>query len=116
MLTLHRTQSAHLPHQPGQHFIVLGSTVGVADLVVGIVVVSEIQHDGTRLEDTETAILQGGDATVRVDGKVPLLLLGILGNVDGLYLILKTEFLKYDGWFVTIGCAEGIESQIVIWW
>lgn len=60
---------------------------GEAEAVLRVVVAGEIGQDGEPLKDGETTSVvvdDGRDAAVGVEGRVPGLLLRVLGDVDGL--------------------------------
>jgi hypothetical protein len=53
---LHGSQSPHLKHEPTQLLGVLWGPRSVADLSFRIVLLCQIEHDGTTLGDTLVAI------------------------------------------------------------
>lgn len=60
---------------------------GEAEAVLRVVVAGEVAQDGEPLKDGEAAAVvvdDGRDAAVGVEGRVPGLLLRVLGDVDGL--------------------------------
>lgn len=52
-LTLHWSQPSILKEQPVVHLIPLTATLGVRDLVLGIVTFNEVQHDASGLEQID---------------------------------------------------------------
>jgi hypothetical protein len=100
------TKASHLPHQPGHHLVVLSTAMRIGELVVGIVVVSKVEHDSASLKDTKTAIFQSRNSAIGVDGKEPVLLLSVLGDIDGLYFILEAKLLKNNSWFEAVRSAK----------
>lgn len=98
-----------LPADPLLGFAVLVAVDGEAELVIRVVVASEVKEDGDALENGETAAVMvddGGDAAVRVQGRVPWLLLRALADIDGLPGVVEAvgvpELLEEDGGFVAI--------------
>ena len=90
-LPLHGTQAAHLPEQPALRLVVLLAALRVRDLVVLVVALDEVLHDGAGLEERNgRAVLElvgkGGDAAVGVDFEEPRLFLDVFGDVDCGYL------------------------------
>lgn len=89
--------------------------MGIADLVVRIVLVSEVEHDGSTLKDTKISILQGGNTSVRVDLEVPWLLLHVLRNVNLVDVVLETQLFQSDGGLETIRRPEAVKVEVVVW-
>jgi hypothetical protein len=63
--------------------------------VLGIVALDQVLHDASRLEQVDGLAIselvgQGGYAAIGVDGKEPILLLGVLANVDLFGLVRET--------------------------
>ena len=90
-LPLHGAQTAHLPEEPALGLVVLLAALRVRDLVVFIVALDKVLHDGARLEQRDgRAVLelvgQSRDAAVGVDLEEPWLLLDVFGDVDSGYL------------------------------
>lgn len=69
--TLHGSKAAHLEHQPGGLLDMLGGAGGIANLAIGIVLVDQVHHNRTTLEDTLRAIEECGDAAVGVNLQEP---------------------------------------------
>src|SRR5271163_492055 len=88
--TLHWTNSAHLKHQPAEHFIVQWCSMLVCNLLRCIVVVGQVQHNGTRLENSHIPILERWDSAIGIDLQKPIFFLGILGDVDGHHFVMQT--------------------------
>jgi hypothetical protein len=101
----------------------------IVELSFLVVVIGQVQHNCSGLEDAKIAIFEGRDATIRIDVEEPLLLrdvnarlwleqlskdvvnsylLSVLGDVDLLNLVLQAKFLKHDGWLESIGSSEGV--------
>lgn len=76
--------------------------------------ISQIKHDRTGFEDTKISIFQGRNASVGIESKIPILFLHALGDVDGLWLVLKSELLEHDCWLETVWSAERVISQVVV--
>jgi len=74
------------------HLIPLARSLRIADLVVRIILLDEVLHDGARLEEIDSlaiseGIRQGWNATIGIYGKEPGFFLGVLGDFDLLDLV-----------------------------
>lgn len=112
---LHRTESTHLPHQPGHDLVILTAATRVVELALLVVVVGQIEHDGASFKDTHVAIFEGRDAPVGIDGEEPVFLLGVFGDIDRFLLVVEAELLQDDVWLQAIGRAESVVGEIVEW-
>ncbi|TLD10659.1 hypothetical protein PgNI_05816 [Pyricularia grisea] len=116
-LTLHGTKAAHLPVEPVLDLVVLSGTVGVRHLVLRVITVHEVLHDGGALKQVDglaigKSVGQCWDATVGVDVKKPLLLLHVLHDVDLGHLVLKAQLLKQDRHLDAIGRTSGVQVNV----
>ncbi len=98
-LTLHRTHASVLEEQPVVHLIPPTTTLGVRDLVLGIVAFNQILHDTARLKQIDglaigELVCQGWNAAIGVDGEKPILLLCVLADVDLLDLIREAGLVS----------------------
>lgn len=60
----------------------------VVELALLVVVIGQVEHDGTSFEDALIAVFESGNAAIGVNGKEPVLLLGVFRDVDLLGLVL----------------------------
>lgn len=98
-MTLHRSNAGILVEQPVVRLVVLATSFGVRDFVLGVVSLHEVLHDASRLEQVDGLTIgefigQGRDAAIRVDGKEPVLLLCVLADIDLLNLVGNTTILS----------------------
>lgn len=53
------------------------------------------------------------EATIGVDFYIPLLLLGVLGDVNHLAFVLQSEFFEDNRRLQAIGSPEGVVGQFI---
>lgn len=84
---------------PAGDFPVLGSTLGVRNLVVLVVPLHEVLQDGAALKDANLlavqGICEGGNAAIGVDVEEPLLLLLILHHFNVVHLLGGVRFTSW---------------------
>lgn len=120
VLTLHWSHTSHLKHQPTHHLIVkLSFLASLRDIIpkdfVLVVLIEQIQHNGTRFKNAQIAVLESGDSSVGVDVDKPWFLLLVLKHVDGNGIVFQAELLENGCGFEAIGCASRVESQGIEW-
>jgi hypothetical protein len=96
---LHRSNTCVLEEKPIVHLIPLAATLGVRDLVLGIIALNQVLHDASRLEQIDCLAIgkfvgKGRNSAIGVDGKKPVLLLCVLTNVNLLDLVGKTNSIS----------------------
>ena len=108
-----------LPRDPLLGDRVIVRVDGEAELVLRVVVARQVEEDGETLEDGEVMAVvvdNGGDAAIGVDGDEPRLLLGVLGDVDGLERELGAvgllELLQEDADLDAVGGSCKSESAL----
>lgn len=94
-LALHGSDAGVKEEQPIVDFVALAGALGIADEVLGVVLLDEVLHYAPRLEQSDylaivKCIGQSGDASVRVDGEEPGFFLGVFGDVDGVRFVRET--------------------------
>lgn len=94
---LHGAEAALHPDQPFDHFPVLVGIVGVVQLVLRVVSLTEVEHEGTGFEDAlfprlaigcRGLVDDGRDASVGVDAEEPAFFLHVLADLDVLGLVM----------------------------
>lgn len=108
-----------LPRDPLLGDRVIVRVDGEAELVLRVVVARQVEEDGETLEDGEVMAVvvdNGGDAAIGVDGGEPRLLLGVLGDVDGLEgelgAVSLLELLQENADLDAIGGSYKCESAL----
>lgn len=91
-LALHGSDAGVQEEQPVVDFVALARAMGIADEVLGVVLLDEILHYAPRFEQSDClpvveCIGQSGDPSVGVDGEEPGFFLGIVGDVNGVRFV-----------------------------
>jgi hypothetical protein len=78
------------------HLKPLPRSLGIADLVLGIILLCEVLHDAAGFEEVDRLAIaegvgQGRDAAVGVDSEEPGLFLGVFRDVDFVGLVGEAE-------------------------
>lgn len=69
--TLHRAETTHLEHEPGKLFHVFRCSRRITDLPLWIVLLGQVEHDGTAFEDALASVKDCRDTAIRVDSQKP---------------------------------------------
>ena len=98
-MTLHGSQPSILEEQPVVHLVPFTATLGVRNLVLGIVALNKVQHDASRLEQVDRLtvgelVSHCRNSAIGVDGEEPVFLLRVFADVDLLDLVRKAVIVS----------------------
>lgn len=84
-----------------------------------VILFLKVEHDGAGLKHSKVIVVwvdKSWNTAIRVDLQKPILLLSVLGNINGCglpfqVLVLGCQFVKHSQDWETIWCAGGIHLQ-----
>lgn len=80
--------------------------------MLNIVLVRQVQQDGTTLEDPHIPVCDGGNAAVGINLREPFFLLFPAGDVNFCYSVWKAELLERYGHFDAIAGEPGVKVDV----